>query len=123
MAKSPDIARFGAALPPGAEELRADAAVATYRVRARLDDLWSLYRGLYGKTTGVQVERIDQPTPAVAVVVGRRAQDVDFGLLLARHSGERDAPLAHDILVFARGADPPAGYPDSSPWLQRRPKG
>lgn len=123
MAKSPDIARFGAALPPGAEEIRADDAVATYAIEARLDDLQAFYGSIYGNTKGVRVELMSDPPPAtVAVAVGPKCQEAEFSMLLVRSAGKADKPRAHEITVFSRNADEAGGYPDSSPWMQRPKK-
>ncbi len=121
--KSPDIARFGAALPPGAEELSADESSARYGVEARFDDLQAFYQGVYGKARGLMVERMETPAPpTVAVVAGPQCQDVAFGMVLVRSAGKRDKPRAHEIVVLSRGEPAPPGYPDSSPWLTRKGK-
>ncbi len=123
MAKSPDIARFGAALPPGAEEIRADDAVATYAIEARLDDLKAFYASIYGKTKGMTVEVLEEPPPTtIAVAVGPKCQEAEFSMLLVRSAGKADKPRAHEITVFARGGDEGGGYPDSNPWMQRPKK-
>ncbi len=121
--KSPDIARFGAALPPLAEEVSADDSCARYGVEARLDDLHAFYQGIYGKARGMLVERMETPAPpTVAVVAGPQCQDVAFGMVLVRSAGKPDQPRAQEILVLARGEAAPPGYPDSSPWLTRKQK-
>jgi hypothetical protein len=116
--KSPDIARFGAALPRGAEELRADEFSATYRVEGRLDDLCDFYQAIYGATKGVVMERVEEAKPKLfAVATGPKCREADFSLLLVRPTEARDKPLEHEITVLARGDDDIGGYPDLSPWM------
>lgn len=123
MAKSPDIARFGAALPPGAEEIRADDSAATYGIEARFDDLQAFYASIYGKTKGMTIELLQEPPPVtIAIAVGPKCTEAEFSMLLVRSAGKADKPRAHEITVFARGADDGGDYPDSSPWMLRPKK-
>ncbi len=117
--KGPDIARFGAALPRNAEEVRADETSATYRLTGRMDDLCEFYRAVYGKTKGMQLEAVSGAKPPMfAVAVGPACKEAEFSLLLLRPTEKRDAPLDHELMVLARGDDDLGGYPDLSPWMQ-----
>ena len=70
--KTPDIARFGAAIVRDAEEERADEATAMYKVHAPLKDLAAFYDAIYGQQKGFTVEqRLTDEPPQVLVAVSK----------------------------------------------------
>lgn len=128
--RPPDIARFGAALLRDAEELYADESSARYRVRAPWAELLGFYRAVYGKTKGMLIEEMEPPPPkprernppgkSFAVAVGPACKEAEFSLIVVQKAAVADDPLAHDVLVVARGDDDLGGYADPSPWMRAR---
>ena len=120
--KTPDIARFGAAIVRDAEEEHADEATAMYKVHAPLKDLAAFYDAIYGQQKGFTVEqRLTDEPPQVLVAVSKDVEEVEFSTLMVQpHPGGE--VHRQQVLVLARGeaGDDPS-YANDSPWL-RRPK-
>ncbi|MEY3011627.1 MAG: hypothetical protein RIT45_362 [Pseudomonadota bacterium] len=128
----PDVARFGAALPRDADELSADENTARYRVFLRFEALRGFYEAVYGKTDGVLLEDLPAPppkprernpaTPGFAVVASPKLRDAEWSMIVVQKAPVKDSPLAHDVLIVARGDEDLGGYPDPSPWMRKPPR-
>ncbi|HAN30726.1 MAG TPA: hypothetical protein DCQ06_03945 [Myxococcales bacterium] len=119
--KTPDIARFGAAILRDAQEEYADESTALYKVHAPLKDVVAFYRAVYGQQQGfvLQVDTEAQP-PQLLVAVGDQVQESDFSTLMVQ---PHPCGQVHrqQIVIIARGpADEGDQYPKDNPWLQRK---